>query len=69
MTNLVQRLATYDPTEPQYIGALTEDTSQIYHGSHMAYGGAGAFLSIPLVQHLNAVFRNCYDFKGAGDVC
>ncbi|KAE8306745.1 hypothetical protein BDV41DRAFT_100469 [Aspergillus transmontanensis] len=67
MTNLVQRLATYDPTEPQYIGALTEDIMQMYHGSHMAYGGAGIFLSIPLVRQLNAVFRECYDFKGAGD--
>lgn len=67
MTNLVERLATYDPAEPQYIGALTEDIMQMYHGSHMAYGGAGIFLSIPLVRQLNAVFRNCYDFKGAGD--
>ncbi|GAB1209378.1 hypothetical protein APSETT445_008151 [Aspergillus pseudonomiae] len=67
MENLVQRLSTYDPTQPQYIGALTEDIAQMYFGSHMAYGGAGIFLSIPLVQQLNAVFRNCYDYKGAGD--
>ncbi|KAE8379652.1 hypothetical protein BDV26DRAFT_158390 [Aspergillus bertholletiae] len=67
MQNLVQRLATYDPTELQYIGALTEDMSQMYYGSHMAYGGAGIFLSVPLVQQLNAVFRDCYIYKGAGD--
>ncbi|KAE8394190.1 hypothetical protein BDV23DRAFT_169778 [Aspergillus alliaceus] len=67
MRNLVQRLATYDPTEPQYIGALTEDISQMYYGSHMAYGGAGIFLSIPLVQQLDAVFEYCYDFKHSGD--
>ncbi|KAE8356909.1 hypothetical protein BDV28DRAFT_154391 [Aspergillus coremiiformis] len=67
MKNLVQRMAIYDPTEPQYIGALTEDMSQMYYGSHMAYGGAGIFLSIPLVQQLSAVFDDCYDFKHSGD--
>ncbi|KAF7593053.1 hypothetical protein BBP40_012070 [Aspergillus hancockii] len=67
MRNLVDRMAAYDPTEPQYIGALTEDLSQMYYGGHMAYGGAGIFLSVPLVQQLNVVFNECYDYKHSGD--
>ncbi|KAB8267635.1 hypothetical protein BDV30DRAFT_34429 [Aspergillus minisclerotigenes] len=67
MTNLVQRLATYDSTEPQYIGALAENFMQMYHGNYMVYGGAETFLSTPLVQQFNVVFHTCYDSKGAGD--
>ncbi|KAA8649819.1 hypothetical protein EYZ11_005491 [Aspergillus tanneri] len=67
MQNLVNRLASYDATQPQYIGALSEDMSQMYGAGHIAYGGAGVFLSIPLMQELHEVFDDCYLFKGAGD--
>ncbi|KAE8147200.1 hypothetical protein BDV25DRAFT_160882 [Aspergillus avenaceus] len=67
MRNLVTRMKSYDPREPQYVGALTEDMSQLHYAGHMAFGGAGIFLSVPLVKQLDAVFNNCYDFKHAGD--
>ncbi|MCJ1436457.1 hypothetical protein MMC27_005836 [Xylographa pallens] len=56
---LVARLATHDHTEEQYIGGLTEDFRQVGYFGYMAYGGAGIFLSTPLLAHLNAVYPEC----------
>ncbi|KAH8434985.1 glycosyltransferase family 31 protein [Aspergillus melleus] len=67
MQNLVDRLASYDATRPQYIGALSEDMWYLYLAGHIAYGGAGVFLSLPMVERLDEVFDDCYLFKGAGD--
>ncbi|PWY95252.1 hypothetical protein BO94DRAFT_531176 [Aspergillus sclerotioniger CBS 115572] len=67
MTRLVDRLATYDATKPQYIGAVTEDLQQLYSSGYMAYGGAGIFLSIPLLTELQPWFDECYAFKAGGD--
>ncbi|PLB50254.1 hypothetical protein P170DRAFT_435454 [Aspergillus steynii IBT 23096] len=67
MCNLVDRLASYDSTRPQYIGALSEDMWHMYLAGHIAYGGAGVFLSLPIVERLAEVFDDCYLFKGAGD--
>ncbi|RHZ46140.1 glycosyltransferase family 31 protein [Aspergillus thermomutatus] len=67
MRNLVNRLATYDATKPQYIGALTEDLAQMFSWSYMAYGGAGIFLSMPLLEQLDRVFDDCNDIKTTGD--
>ncbi|PYI15729.1 hypothetical protein BO99DRAFT_405596 [Aspergillus violaceofuscus CBS 115571] len=67
MERLVDRLATYDPTQPHYVGSMTEDLHQLYSGGLMAYGGAGIFLSLPLVQQLQPFFDECYVFKSGGD--
>ncbi|KAB8226715.1 hypothetical protein BDV33DRAFT_162642 [Aspergillus novoparasiticus] len=67
MSNLVERLATYDATKPYYIGAPTENWGQMNIFSFMAYGGAGIFLSIPLLQQMNEVYDICYAFKDHGD--
>jgi hypothetical protein len=68
MTNLVSRLASaYDPSIPQYIGAMTEDLSHISSTGYMAYGGAGIFLSLPLLSDLQHVFETCHAFKERGD--
>ncbi|XRM39428.1 hypothetical protein ABZX51_002783 [Aspergillus tubingensis] len=67
MTRLVDRLATYDASMPQYVGAVTEDLQQMYSSGYMAYGGAGIFLSIPLLEQLQPWFDECYVFKGGGD--
>ncbi|KAB8067373.1 hypothetical protein BDV29DRAFT_186252 [Aspergillus leporis] len=67
MANLIDRLATYDHSEPQYIGAPTENFSQMSIFSYMAYGGAGIFLSIPLLLELDEVYDECYELKDHGD--
>ncbi|KKK14915.1 hypothetical protein P175DRAFT_0504099 [Aspergillus ochraceoroseus IBT 24754] len=67
MKNLVDRLASYDSTLPQYIGGLTEDLAQLYGSGYMAYGGAGVFLSMPLLEELQRVFEMCYSFQSEGD--
>ncbi|GAB1198654.1 hypothetical protein APSETT444_007982 [Aspergillus pseudonomiae] len=67
MSNLVERLATYDASKPYYIGAPTENWGQMNIFSFMAYGGAGIFLSLPLLQQMNEVYDVCYSFKDHGD--
>ncbi|PWY88495.1 hypothetical protein BO70DRAFT_359949 [Aspergillus heteromorphus CBS 117.55] len=67
MTRLVDRLATYDTTKPQYVGGVTEDLQHMYGSGYMAYGGAGIFLSMPLLQQLQPYFDECYVFKAGGD--
>ncbi|KAE8356170.1 hypothetical protein BDV28DRAFT_154896 [Aspergillus coremiiformis] len=67
MQNLVNKLATYNATEPQYIGALTEDFEQMHDWGYMAYGGAGVFLSMPLLEQLNGVYAECSRFQDTGD--
>lgn len=58
----------YDPTKPYYVGALSED----WHGisrlfGYMAYGGAGMFLSLPLLETLNTNFDACKTAGYEGD--
>ncbi|KAL6233764.1 hypothetical protein BDW75DRAFT_231716 [Aspergillus navahoensis] len=65
--NLIVRLATYDATVPQYIGAMTEDLAHLSGSGYMAYGGAGIFLSIPLLQDLQHHFETCHSLKDKGD--
>ncbi|KAL3470532.1 hypothetical protein BJX99DRAFT_251136 [Aspergillus californicus] len=67
MTNLVAKLASYDATIPQYIGGMTEDLARLSGSGYMAYGGAGIFLSIPLLEDLQYVFETCHSFKDKGD--
>ncbi|KAL5048878.1 hypothetical protein BDW71DRAFT_176711 [Aspergillus fruticulosus] len=67
MRNLIARLATYDATVPQYIGAMTEDLAHLSGSGYMAYGGAGIFLSIPLLQDLQHHFETCHSLKDKGD--
>ncbi|OJJ43590.1 hypothetical protein ASPZODRAFT_19312 [Penicilliopsis zonata CBS 506.65] len=67
MTNLVRRLDSYDASQPQYIGALSEDFAQMHVWGYMAYGGGGVFLSIPLLTTLNEVYPDCRKFTDTGD--
>ncbi|KAL4808438.1 hypothetical protein BDV18DRAFT_135005 [Aspergillus unguis] len=67
MRNLVARLATYDASVPQYIGAMTEDLGRLSGSGYMAYGGAGIFLSVPLLADLQYVFETCHSLKDKGD--
>ncbi|KAJ6114771.1 hypothetical protein N7486_000549 [Penicillium sp. IBT 16267x] len=67
MEGLVAQLATYDETQPYYIGAPTENMQQMASFTYMGYGGAGVFLSIPLLQEIDAHFDDCFEYKDHGD--
>lgn len=63
MSNVVARLATYDSTKPHYIGGISEDFVQMGLWGYMAYGGAGIFISMPLLRQMNAVYEECYEAR------
>ncbi|KAJ5115799.1 hypothetical protein N7456_000147 [Penicillium angulare] len=67
MEGLVNDLASYDHTRPYYIGAPTESLQQMASFTFMAYGGAGVFLSIPLLKEIDVHYDDCYDNKDTGD--
>ncbi|KAJ5652145.1 hypothetical protein N7507_009571 [Penicillium longicatenatum] len=67
MEGLVAQLATYDETKPYYIGAPTENMQQMASFTYMGYGGAGVFLSMPLLQEIDAHFDECFEYKDHGD--
>ncbi len=67
MPALVDSLARYDPSQPYYIGSLSEDFVQMSLWGFMAYGGAGIFVSMPLLAQLNTVYDQCYSVKFTGD--
>ncbi|KAJ5725950.1 uncharacterized protein N7483_007307 [Penicillium malachiteum] len=67
MDGLVTDLATYDSSKPYYIGAPTENLQQMATFTFMAYGGAGVFLSIPLLKEIDQHYDDCYDNKDTGD--
>ncbi|KAL6799755.1 glycosyltransferase family 31 protein [Trichoderma sp. SZMC 28012] len=57
--SITQLLASYDPTVPTYIGGLTESPGAVEYFGVMAYGGAGVFMSMPLMQQLDAHVEDC----------
>jgi hypothetical protein len=63
MASLVARLATYDSKQPQYIGGISEDFVQMGLWGYMAYGGAGIFISMPLLRQINTVYETCYEAR------
>ncbi|GAQ08172.1 hypothetical protein ALT_5493 [Aspergillus lentulus] len=69
MAALVNALAEYDDTKPMYIGGVSESVSQIGIFGLMGFGGAGVFLSRPLVQQLSNhdVFEACQAMPHTGD--
>jgi hypothetical protein len=67
MPRLVELLGQYDEKQPYYIGGLSESDKQISIFGIMAYGGAGIFLSRPLLNQLRDVFDECQAMEGNGD--
>ncbi|PNP45379.1 hypothetical protein THARTR1_10930 [Trichoderma harzianum] len=57
--SIIQLLANYDPTVPTYIGGLTESPGAVEYFGVMAYGGAGVFMSMPLMQKLDSHVEDC----------
>ena len=67
MSRLVERLATYDASQSYYIGAPTESIHQMSTFSYFGYGGAGIFLSIPLLREIDQFYEKCFSTKVTGD--
>ncbi|KAL9126768.1 MAG: hypothetical protein Q9217_004237 [Psora testacea] len=59
MASLISTLARFDPTEQYYLGALSEEWWTVGIYSLMAFGGAGIFLSLPLLELLDAHYKDC----------
>jgi hypothetical protein len=59
MRTALAMLAKYPAAEPYYVGAFSENKWNINEGGISAVGGAGVFLSRPLLADLNAHFDEC----------
>lgn len=64
---LMKALEPYHPSYPWYIGQLSEDWHGVRHFGHMAYGGAGIFISLPLLKILYEHFDSCKTAGFEGD--
>lgn len=67
MKALTDALAAYDHTKPLYIGGLSEGLPQIAVFGLIAFGGAGVFLSRPLLSEVTSVFDECERMDYTGD--
>ncbi|KAJ6008303.1 hypothetical protein N7540_012279 [Penicillium herquei] len=67
MPALVNALAEYDHTKSMYIGSVSEGIPQIAVFGMIAFGGAGVFLSRPLLTELTAVYDICERMTFTGD--
>ncbi|KAL7942741.1 glycosyltransferase family 31 protein [Trichoderma barbatum] len=56
---ITQLLASHDPTVPTYIGGLSESPRAVEYFGVMADGGAGVFMSMPLMQELDFHVEDC----------
>ncbi|KAK3116555.1 hypothetical protein LTR53_002979, partial [Teratosphaeriaceae sp. CCFEE 6253] len=66
---VLKALQPYDPTQDYYIGALTEGLFRIAQEGFKAWGGAGFFVSPPLMARLAANSEHCQTLDhGFGDV-
>ena len=68
--SLLSMLSLHDPSEEQYLGALSEDWWAVTHYGYMAFGGAGMFLSVPLAAKLHPHAEECKNSlrTSAGDI-
>lgn len=67
MANLVETFAKFDASLPWYVGALTEDFTQMANWGYFAYGGGGIFLSHALVEALLPHYDQCFKHMDTGD--
>ncbi|ERS95671.1 hypothetical protein HMPREF1624_07745 [Sporothrix schenckii ATCC 58251] len=56
---LDQALRRYDHTRSTWLGALSEDADALALWGRMAYGGAGAFISVPLAETVMPYIGEC----------
>ncbi|KAI9678277.1 MAG: hypothetical protein M1817_006222 [Caeruleum heppii] len=59
MARLQARLSRFDSSLPQYLGSISEDFHQVAKHGFFAFGGAGIFVSTPLISQLHERFSRC----------
>lgn len=67
MYALVEALKGYDHTKPMYIGGVSEGLPQIATFGMIAFGGAGVFLSQPMLTQVASVYEDCEQMTYSGD--
>lgn len=69
MSALLSELSKHDSASSAYVGGLSEDLIQMAGWGYMAFGGAGIFLSMPLLAQLvePSIFDACNAIKWTGD--
>lgn len=67
MASLVEALDKYDHTKSMYIGGLSESIPQIATFGMIGFGGAGVFLSRPLMTEITNVYDECSAMDFTGD--
>ena len=67
MPALVEALSIHDTSKPIYLGGMSESVKQIHSFGVMAYGGAGIFLTQPLLRKINSVYELCQSMGSHGD--
>lgn len=67
MSALVDALHQYDDSKSVYLGSVSESIKQVGSFGIMAFGGAGVFLSRPLLDQLKPVHRSCQSMDITGD--
>jgi hypothetical protein len=66
MGELIHTLQKYDPTTPHYIGTFTERSDwMLSNKAPMAYGGAGVFMTAPVIQKVTEL--PCLDKDDEGN--
>ncbi|KAL4940254.1 hypothetical protein BDV06DRAFT_197012 [Aspergillus oleicola] len=59
LPTLAHKLNLFDVTKKHYIGALSEASWQVDTFGHIAFGGAGVFVSKPLLDTLEYYYDEC----------
>lgn len=59
LPTIAEELKLFDTNKRHYIGALSEASWQIETFGHIAFGGAGVFISKPLLDTLEANYDEC----------
>lgn len=66
MDVVLDMLSKYDTTKPWYVGTLSENKWNVNNGGLFAMGGAGVFISRPLIQTVGPLADSCFT-KGTTD--
>ncbi|KGM91522.1 uncharacterized protein PADG_12380 [Paracoccidioides brasiliensis Pb18] len=59
LPSLATNLSTLNTSKPIYLGSLSEASMQVDAWGHIGFGGAGIFVSVPLLEQLHEVYERC----------
>ena len=69
LAQMVESLQKFDPKTPLYLGHLTEGWTRVTNEGNKAWGGAGFFLTLPLLNELVQHTEDCKSLDtGFGDI-